>query len=140
MLRGKKYREWNDSYERRVTPDFVRDLREGQVFVFGTNERGDHTGVAAQTAVERFGAIRGQASGMQGNSYAIPTTGTMRNTGICVNQFIDYASSHPDQTFLVTMVGCGGAGHSVPDMAHLFSRAVDIENIWLPRQFWNELI
>ncbi|MCR4811321.1 MAG: hypothetical protein K5867_01845 [Bacteroidales bacterium] len=123
-----------------MTPGFVRDLQDGQVFVFGTNERGDHTGVAAQTAVERFGAMPGQASGMQGSSYAIPTTGTMRDTGIRVNQFIDYASSHPEQTFLVTMVGCGGAGHSVQEMAHLFWRAVDIENIWLPREFWNELI
>ena len=135
-----EYREWNAEYERRVTPDFVRDLSDGQVFVFGSNVQGMHTGLAAQMAVERFGAMPGQARGPQGRSYAIPVDGPMHDTAQEVNNFIQYAQKHPDQTFLVTMVGCGFAGHSVHEMARLFSEAVEVENIWLPKAFWNELI
>lgn len=43
------------------------------VFVFGSNYQGRHGAGAAKVAREKFGAEYGQAVGLQGNSYAIPT-------------------------------------------------------------------
>ncbi|MCI6558696.1 MAG: transcriptional regulator, partial [Prevotella sp.] len=56
-----------------------------------------------------------------------------------VNQFIDYAKTHPTQHFLVTRIGCGIAGFSAEEIAPLFAAAADISNISLPLDFWNEI-
>lgn len=57
----------------KFTPDFVENLEEGQVFVFGSNLNGVHSGGASLMALRNFGAEWGQAEGLQGQSYAIPT-------------------------------------------------------------------
>ena len=54
------------------TPDYIDSLQPGQVFVFGSNALGYHTGGASGTARKKFGAVWGQAEGLQGQSYAIP--------------------------------------------------------------------
>ena len=59
--------------EGRITPKFVTELKDGEVFVFGSNLAGYHGGGAARIAADKFGAIFGQGIGMQGQSYAIPT-------------------------------------------------------------------
>ena len=51
----------------------LTSLPEGHIFVFGSNTEGDHGGGAAADAVRHFGAVMGQAAGLQGQSYAIPT-------------------------------------------------------------------
>ena len=62
----------------RVTPNWIEDLQEGQIFVFGSNDMGHHDGGAARIALEKFGAVYGQGRGLQGRSYAIPTmTGSL---------------------------------------------------------------
>lgn len=58
---------------RRFTPENISELKENEVFVFGSNKNGNHAGGAARIAVEKFGAVMGQAEGLQGQSYAIPT-------------------------------------------------------------------
>lgn len=122
----------------RITPDHITRLGGCEVFVFGSNEQGLHYGGAAKAALENFGAIMGQGEGLQGQSYAIPTTHDMIQMHI--ERFILFAKAHPELTFLVTRVGCGVAGHSVGEIAPLFVGAVDVENIWLPKEFWAELI
>ena len=67
-------------YARRFTPNHIDSLKPNQVFVFGSNSAGAHYGGAARTAVQKFGAIMGQGEGLQGQSYAIPTMGTMGET------------------------------------------------------------
>lgn len=47
---------------------------ENTIFVFGSNPQGRHGAGSAKVAVEQFGAIYGQGEGLQGHSYAIPTT------------------------------------------------------------------
>ena len=47
---------------------------EGTIFVFGSNPQGRHGAGSAKVAMEHFGAIYGQGEGLQGNSYALPTT------------------------------------------------------------------
>ncbi|MBR2476452.1 MAG: hypothetical protein IKB57_08000, partial [Bacteroidaceae bacterium] len=57
----------------RIAPDFITELSENEIFVFGSNLEGRHVGGAARIAYDKFGAIWGQGVGLQGNAYAIPT-------------------------------------------------------------------
>lgn len=59
--------------DRVFTPENISELGKDEIFVFGSNANGNHAGGAARIAVEKFGAIMGQAEGLQGQSYAIPT-------------------------------------------------------------------
>ena len=96
----------------RVTPSWIDEMDENEIFVFGSNTRGIHDGGASFTAVQYFGAIVGQAEGIQGQSYAIPTDGpTLEEIGAAVKRFITFAKAHPNLTFLVTEIGCGTAGY-----------------------------
>ena len=98
---GSYYQEEVD--KNRVTPAFVNSLKENEIFVFGSNVAGIHNGGAAGYAKNHFGAIDGQAEGLQGQSYAIPTDGVSEKElyqAIC--RFCDFASSHSDLTFYVT--------------------------------------
>lgn len=52
-----------------------------------------------------------------------------------VEHFIDFAFAHPDYTFLVTKIGCGIAAFTPYEMAPLFIRAIDVENVILPKEF-----
>lgn len=51
----------------------ITELKENQVFVFGSNEAGIHGAGAAKTALEKFGARMYQGFGHFGQSFAIPT-------------------------------------------------------------------
>lgn len=126
-------------YADRITPDWIDQLAEGEVFVFGSNPEGHHAGGAAAHAVKHFGAIEGQGEGMQGQSYAIPTTGDHILFAQAVQRFICYAAAHPEKRFLVTRVGCGNAGRDAYEVARLFIGAIKMENISLPEDFWEIL-
>lgn len=140
MLRmNKNYQEINE-FSHRMTPDKIEHLKSGQVFVFGSNSQGNHNGGAARAAVTKFGAVMGKGEGLQGQSYAIPSTDGLDALAEHVCTFIAFAKEHPELTFLVTRIGCGSAGHSVEEVAPLFVAAIDVENIWLPKEFWSELI
>ena len=136
MKRAKMRDNARAYFSDRVTPDYIDQLPENGVFVFGSNEQGTHSGGAAALAVERFGAVVGQAEGPQGQSYAIPTTGGISLFAQAVERFIDYAAAHPDQRFFVTRVGCGYAGYHPHMVARLFVDAIKQENICLPEEFW----
>lgn len=106
------------------------------IFVFGSNMAGRHGLGAARTAYRQFGAIRGQAVGLQGRSYAIPTKDVqfeplaMSTIRYYVREFLDFARSHPELTFQVTRIGCGLAGFDDEDIAPMFAGAPD--NCHLP--------
>ena len=124
----------------RVTPNWIDDLQESQIFVFGSNDMGHKDGGAARIALEKFGAVYGQGRGLQGRSYAIPTmTGSLAAIAREVDEFIMFADSHPDLTFLVTRIGCGIAGWRDEDIAPLFARAYSLPNVYLPAEFWKVL-
>lgn len=134
------FRDMKENYTGRVTPSWIDDLQENQVFVFGSNLAGMHGGGAARVARLRFGAVMGNGVGMQGRSYAIPTMqGGTETIRPYVNDFIAYAKEHPELTFLVTPIGCGIAGFEPEDIAPLFEEASNVENIWLPKSFWEVL-
>lgn len=134
------FRDMDKKKKGRVTPEWIDDLQENQVFVFGSNLAGMHGGGAARVARLRFGAVMGNGVGMQGRSYAIPTMqGGTETIRPYVNDFIAYAKEHPELTFLVTPIGCGIAGFEPEDIAPLFELASNVENIWLPKSFWEVL-
>lgn len=134
------FRDMKEIYTGRVTPSWIDNLQENEVFVFGSNLAGMHGGGAARVARLRFGAVMGKGVGMQGRSYAIPTMqGGTETIRPYVNDFIAYAKKHPELTFLVTPIGCGIAGFEPEDIAPLFEKASNVENIWLPKSFWEVL-
>lgn len=118
------------------TPDFITELKENEIFVFGSNLQGMHGGGAARLAYEKFGAIWGQGVGLQGQSYGIPTMhGGVDAIKPYVDEFIEFAKSHPELTFLVTRIGCGIAGFRDEEIAPLFKECIEMENVCLPRSF-----
>ena len=124
----------------RITPEWIETLTPGQVFVFGSNTAGHHDGGAARLARERFGAIYGQAEGLHGQSYAIPTVGvSLPELRAAVRRFIDFADANPEMTFLVTRIGCGIAGYRDEEIAPMFARAYSLPNVHLPESFWRVL-
>ena len=123
-------------YNREYTPERISELKENEIFVFGSNLAGMHGGGAAWIAYERFGAIMGQGVGLQGQSYAIPTMqGGVETIKPYVDEFIEFASKHPEYKFLVTKIGCGIAGFRVEEIAPLFAGAIDMDNVILPEDF-----
>lgn len=123
-------------YNREYTPNFINQLKENEIFVFGSNLKGMHAGGAARVAVDKFGAVWDQGVGMQGQCYAIPTMqGGVETIQPYVDDFIAYARQHPEYKFLVTRIACGIAGFRVEEIAPLFKAAIDVENIILPQDF-----
>ncbi len=118
------------------TPNYITELKENEIFVFGSNLQGMHGGGAARLAYEKFGAIWGQGVGLQGQSYGIPTMhGGVDAIKPYVDEFIEFAKSHPEMTFLVTRIGCGIAGFRDEEIAPLFKECIEMENVCLPRSF-----
>lgn len=125
---------------RRATPEHIEHLRPNEIFVFGSNVNGKHAGGASRLALERFGAVMGQAEGMQGQSYAIPSVGVSKEEmQAAILRFIRYASNNEHYTFMVTRIGCGHGGWSEREVAQMFVRARGIKNIVLPKEFMNYL-
>lgn len=125
---------------KRITPRWITSLADNEIFVFGSNLQGMHGGGAARMAHEQFGAVWGQGTGLQGKSYAIPTMhGGTEEIAPYVDTFIAFAREHKELKFLVTEIGCGIASFTAREMAPLFRDALDIENIYLPQRFIQEL-
>ncbi len=121
----------------RIASNHITTLRPNEIFVFGSNLSGMHGGGAARLAYQKFGAIWGQGVGLQGQSYGIPTMqGGVNTIKPYVDEFIEFAKTHPQLKFLVTEIGCGIAGFSIEEIAPLFEQAIEVENIYLPERFW----
>jgi len=119
-----------------ITPKRITELKENEIFVFGSNLSGQHGGGAARTALLKFGAVWGQGVGMQGKSYAIPTMqGGVETIKPYVDEFITFARGNPDKHFLVTRIGCGIAGFKDSEIAPLFRDCLQMKNVSLPMSF-----
>ena len=130
---------------KRISSDNITKLEDNEVFVFGSNTQGAHGGGSARFAMN-FGAVYGQAFGLQGKTFAIPTvdytkSGKMKVSEIkkYVDKFLDFTLNHKDKKFLVTEIGCGIAGFKVEDMAELFRAALEYDNVYLPKRFYDYL-
>ena len=128
--------EYNGIERPASTPDFITELKPDEIFVFGSNLAGMHGGGAAYAEWRKFGDIRGQGVGMQGQSYAIPTMqGGVETIRPYVDEFIAFAKAHPELFFYVTRIGCGIAGFRDEEIAPLFTAAKGVPNICLPESF-----
>ena len=123
------------------TDNNITSLKENEIFVFGSNEAGRHGKGAAKTAM-KWGAKYGQAEGLQGRTYAIPTVNASISNNLkvekidyYVKRFIEVVKSRPDLHFLVTEIGCGLAGMTHKQIAPLFKEAINLPNISLPKHF-----
>ncbi len=120
----------------RITPDYIEELKENEIFVFGSNTPGLHVVGTANIAHIKWGAKWGKGAGLQGRSYAIPTVG--KNLDVVkqyIDKFIEFAKEHEELTFLVTPITDAGAYHPHA-IAPMFNEAKNIENIHLPISFW----
>lgn len=120
----------------RIAPDRITRLGRRDVFVFGSHVFGRHSVGAALYAQQHFGAVGGQAEGLQGRSYAIPVDGNsfgeMRQA---ISRFTEFAATNPHLRFMLTAVGTGAAGYTVEQMAPLFSEAYALGNVFVPESF-----
>ena len=113
--------------QKQFTPEKITELKENEVFVFGSNLEGYHSGGAAKVAMEKFGALWGQGVGLQGKSYAIPTMqGGTETIKPYVDEFINFASNHKELTFFVTRIGCGIAGFKDEEIAPFFKTTFSV--------------
>jgi hypothetical protein len=129
----------------RITNPNITELKDNQIFVFGSNLSGRHGKGAAKQALT-WGAKWGQASGLQGRTYGIPTKNSTITRTLSINEirpyvyeFIEFARNNKDLLFLVTEIGCGLAGLKPKEVAPLFKEAKELENVWLPERFLNKM-
>jgi hypothetical protein len=145
----------------RVTPKFIDHIDSNEIFVFGSNKQGRHGRGAAKVALS-FGAVYGVGYGLRGNTYAIPTryfvdgkhstigtpfydgsksivTISLNEIKNYIDELVDFAEFYKHLKFLVTEIGCNNAGYTPKDIAPLFERSKDLENVYLPESFWNVL-
>lgn len=129
----------------KISPRYIKDLKNNEIFVFGSNESGIHGAGAAKMAI-KWGAKYGNPEGIQGKTYAIPTkdksikkTLSLEEIKVYVDRFVEYAKNNDNLVFLVTEIGCGLAGYRAKDIAPLFIDALNVENISLTERFWNHI-
>jgi hypothetical protein len=138
----------------RITPDKIyyhsnlgTNLEINDVFVFGSNLSGIHGAGAAKFAFSQLGYPwkKGIGLNIEETAYAIPTkdknikTLPIVDIQYYVAVFLEFTTYYKDKRFLVTEIGCGLAGYSPEDIAPLFKDAKDIENVHLPKRFWEIL-
>ena len=131
----------------RITPNIIKRLEDNQVFVFGANTQGRHGKGAALVARNKFGAIYGQSTGLQGQSYAIVTKElrkdydpvTLDEIKQGIDNFIIFTKENTHLTFYVVELGCNLAYFTVEEIAPLFKSATRLKNVYLPQRFIDNL-
>jgi hypothetical protein len=131
-------------------PDREFEPGPNRVFVFGSNLSGHHGAGAALTAKLNYGAVDGEAFGLQSEkgedgsrSYAIPTKSAkyagfepLAYTEIAywVSEFHRWtvAAGEKYNDIFVTKIGCGLAGWSELEISALFRRYNWPDNVTLP--------
>lgn len=124
------------------TKEYIEHIQENEIFVFGSNTEGRHGSGSAKMAL-RFGAVYGQARGLQGNSYGIETIDLrvgMRSVSLeaieqQVQELINFAIENPDKKILVTKIGCERAGYTIAEISKCFDWKDFPKNIILPKEF-----
>ena len=130
-----------------ITPNHIKELKENEIFVFGSNRQGRHGKGAALTARNKFGAIYGQSQGLQGQSYAIITKElrkeyqpvSLQEVKEGVDTFIQFAKDNKHLTFYVVELGCNLAYFTVEQIAPLFKPTLRLKNVYLPERFLENL-
>lgn len=119
-----------------------------KIFVFGSNEAGYHGKGAAAHARLFWGAWPGVGVGRTGQAYAIPTKDAqlkslplskIKNN---IHNFLIYAYTHKELTFLVTPIGTGFAGYTRKQIGNLFTVHSDLlkltPNVVFTKEWFSE--
>lgn len=134
-------------FKAEYTPESISKLKSNEIFVFGSNTQGRHGAGAARVAIEKFGAIYGQAEGLQGNSYGLITTNLdpmsskypLESIYQNILKLIEFARQNPSLKFYVTKVGTNLAGYSITEIREQFIRCINFitipYNVVLPKEF-----
>ena len=157
VWKNKKTSKDNRVYEptssyRKTYSGTVTELKPNQIFVFGSNTQGRHGARAAKTARSQFGAVYGQAEGLQGQSYAIITkdltkddkknpSRTKEQIVEQIDKLYEFANQNPDKEFLVAYSADGkNLNHySNEEMASMFAEISIPRNIVFEERF-NKLV
>jgi len=122
---------------------------ENTIFVFCSNPEGRHGAGSAKVASLLFDAVYGIGEGLQGHSYALPTTDLRSRNRIPLETITAYvrrmyavASMHPELDFKVayrnqpnerTLCGYTGA-----ELQSAFKAAGPIpDNVWFSEEWYN---
>lgn len=128
----------------------ITRLEPNEIFVFGSNTQGRHGKGAALTALQKFGAIYGQAKGLQGQSYAIVTKDLTKSVHPSISKediigqlkdLMSFADSRRDLTFYIAYSGNGVNlnGYTNQAMADMFKHFEIPTNIIFEEDF-NKLL
>ncbi len=126
-----------------ITPEKITELKENELFVFGSNRAGIHGAGAAYTAERLFDAERGVGEGITGSCYAFPTKDediiTLDNFGLAqsIVNLEQCVRDNPDKHFLITKVGCGLAGIPIQLIGRMFRFFImeNYKNVSFPYEF-----
>lgn len=130
-------------YKRKIT-----HIESNQIFVFGSNNQGRHGRGSALFARLNCGAIYGQSSGLQGNSYAIITKDLTKKTHPSISidfiikqisELYDFAKNEGSKyEFIVAYSGTGNNlnNYSCQEMADMFSTFPIPKNIIFEYDFF----
>ncbi len=130
-----------NNWKNRITPNKIVSLKYNEIILFGSNGQGQHFGGLARYCYDNFGAKLGVAKGPTGQCYAINTMTSLKEILEQIPAFIiDVTHQRPDHIFYVTLIGCGITGYTPEQIAPMFEWAKNIENVYLPQEFWNVLL
>ena len=121
----------------------ITELKENEIFVFGSNLAGLHGGGAARQAFDLFDAQWGIGEGLTGKCYAFPTLdgkGDKRpeeDLLESIRKFYHCAEENPQKIFLLTKVGCGIAGYQEEYMCKLFMVLEAPKNVTKPESWYS---
>jgi hypothetical protein len=140
------------NYQDRITPAWINVPEEDHLVVVPTNLAGRHGRGLAKKAAKEWGIQYGKAEGKSGKCYLLPTkdgrkkedpsvrrTLTLDEIKPYIDRLIQFAKDNDHYVIDVTLIGCGNAGYEPSQIAPLFSEAMSVENIRLPKEFWKEL-
>lgn len=124
----------------------ITELKDNEIFVFGSNTEGRHGAGAARLALMRFGAHYGNAMGLQGQSYAIITKNLTKekhpsvSKGFIIEQiseFYTYANENEDKLFYIAYHGKKKNlnGYTPKEMAEMFSAFRIPDNVVFEENF-----
>lgn len=134
----------------KITPEVIFELKDNEIFVFGSNRAGKHGAGAAKLAHKAFGAEYGVGEGLTGSCYALPTkderikTLPLEEIKKSFIKFLGCVALNPDLEFYLTKVGCGLAGYKEDEIAREFWVAIAFrsmgkipKNLYVPIEFVN---
>lgn len=124
------------------------DLPDNAILVGGTNFEGRHGLGIAKLGINEFGAIYGQAKGLQGEFYGIITKDLKIGKrsvklSFIYEQIVDlmiFITEKSDKVFYMSKIGCSLAGFKIEEIKSLFKNIFDYlgflpDNIILPIEF-----